>query len=42
MLAAILRQCDLVKFAQHLPDAAARERFLRAAEQFLAAEGASS
>jgi hypothetical protein len=41
MLAAVLRQCDLVKFAQHLPDAAARIGFLRAAEQFLAADGAS-
>jgi hypothetical protein len=41
MLATVLRQCDLVKFAQHLPDAAARMRFLGAAEQFLAADGAN-
>lgn len=36
LLGSALRQCDLVKFAQHVPDAPARERLLAAAEQFLA------
>jgi hypothetical protein len=37
LLAQVLRQCDLVKFARYLPDDAARSRLLTMAEQFVAA-----